>query len=111
MFEGMDMNALMAQAQQMQEQLLSAQQEHASRQFTGSAGGEMVKATISGDGDLVELHIAPEAADPEDTETLSELVIAAIRSAKSQADESIQGMMPELPGGLPGSGLPPGMGL
>lgn len=109
MFEGMDMNSLMAQAQQMQEQLLAAQREQASRRFTGSAGGEMVKATISGDGDLVELHIAAEAADPEDTETLSELIIAAFRSAKSQADESIQGLMPQMPDGLPGTG--PGMGF
>lgn len=111
MFEGMDMNSLMAQAQQMQEQLLAAQHEQAARRFTGSAGGEMVKATISGDGDLVELQIAPQAADPEDTETLSELVIAAFRSAKSQADESMQGLMPQMPGGLPGAGPTPGMGF
>lgn len=110
MFEGMDMNSLMAQAQQMQEQLLEAQREQAARQFTGSAGGEMVKVTISGDGDLVELSIAAEAADPEDTETLAELIIAAFRSAKSEADESIAGLMPQMPGGLPGAG-PAGLGF
>lgn len=110
MFEGMDMNALMAQAQKMQEQLLAAQQEQATRTFTGTAGGELVKVTLTGEGDIVELSIDPEAADPEDTETLAALIIAAFRSAKGEADESIKGLMPQLPG-AGGGDLPPGLGF
>ena len=108
MFEGMDMNALMAQAQKMQEQLMAAQQEQASRTFTGTAGGELVKATVSGQGDLVALEIDPSAVDPEDTETLAALVIAAFRSAKNEADESMQGLLPPMPGG---GQMPPSQGL
>lgn len=108
MFEGMDMNALMAQAQKMQEQLMAAQQEQAARTFTGSAGGDLVKVSVSGQGELVELTIAPEAADPEDTETLSALIIAAFRSAKSEADESMQGLLPPMPGG---GQMPQGLGF
>lgn len=110
MFEGMDMNALMAQAQKMQEQLMAAQQEQASREFTGSAGGDLVKVTLNGAGEMTDLTIAAEACDPEDPESLAAMVIAAFRAAKSEADESMQGLMPEMPGGA-GGGMPQGLGF
>lgn len=105
MFEGLDMNALLAQAQQMQEEMMKAQQEQAAKTFEASAGGELVKLTLSGSGDLVDLQIAPEACDPEDVESLSALIVAAFRAAKQQADEAVQASAPSIPG------MPGGLGL
>lgn len=79
--EGMDMNALLQQATQMQAQMQQAQEELANSEFTGSAGGDLVTATLNGTGELIALNIAPEACDPEDTESLADLVIAAVRDA------------------------------
>jgi nucleoid-associated protein EbfC len=79
--EGMDMNALLQQAAQMQAQMQQAQEELANSQFTGSAGGDLVTATLNGTGELVALTIAPEACDPEDTESLADLIVAAVRDA------------------------------
>ena len=69
-----DMSGLLAQAQAMQEQLFTAQQELAETEVEGSAGGDLVTATVTGAGELVGLVIKPEAVDPEDTETLADLV-------------------------------------
>lgn len=97
MFEGMDMNALLAQAQQMQADVMKAQEEQAGRSFEGTSGGGLVTATVSGLGDLTNLVISPEACDPEDTETLSALVIAAFRAAKEESDSAAQAAMPGMP--------------
>ena len=82
-----DMQQILEQAQRMQEQLLSAQEELADAEVTGSVGGGLVTATVSGSGELKALTIDPRAVDPEDTETLADLVLAAVRDAtgKSQA--------------------------
>jgi nucleoid-associated protein EbfC len=80
------MGSLIQQAQQMQEQMESAQRELGEVTVTGTAGGGLVEATVSGLGELSGLKISPEAADPQDTETLADLVIAAIRDANSQAE-------------------------
>jgi DNA-binding YbaB/EbfC family protein len=79
--DGMDMNALLQQAAQMQEQMQQAQEEMVNTEFTGSSGGDLVEATLNGAGELVALTIAPSACDPEDTESLADLVIAAVRDA------------------------------
>lgn len=97
MFEGMDMNALLAQAQQMQADVLKAQEDQANRRFDGSSGGGLVTATVSGLGDLLHLEISPDAWDPEDPETLAALVIAAFRAAKEEADGAAQANMPQMP--------------
>ncbi|GAB3625090.1 hypothetical protein GCM10027418_31770 [Mariniluteicoccus endophyticus] len=83
--EGMDMNALLAQAQQMQAQMAQAQEELAATEFEGSAGGGLVEAKMTGAGELIGLTIKPEACDPEDTESLADLVVAAIRDASHKA--------------------------
>ena len=82
-----DMAMIMQQAQKMQEQLLAAQQELAETEGVRTSGGDLVTATMTGAGELVGLVIKPEAVDPEDTETLADLVIAAFRDAatKTQA--------------------------
>ena len=86
MTEGMpDLSGLLAQAQQMQAQLAATQEQLALERITGQAGGGLVQATVTGAGELVGLSIASEAADPDDTETLADLVLAAYRDASNQA--------------------------
>jgi DNA-binding YbaB/EbfC family protein len=101
-----NMQQLMKQAQKMQQQMLAAQEELANAQVEGSAGGGMVKATVSGAGDLVSLTIDPSVVDPEDVETLTDLVVAAVRDANRAAQELAADKMGPLAGGLGGMGLP-----
>lgn len=105
MFGDFDINALMAQAQQLQEDLTRAQAELAEKTFTASAGGGLVTVAISGGGDLERVDIKPEAWDPEDPETLSALIIAAFRAAKAEADSATAAAMPDLPSMPPMPGL------
>ena len=102
------MAQLLKQAQQMQQQLVTAQQELAHAEVTGTAGGGLVTATMSGDGELTALAIAPAAVDPEDLETRQDLVVAAVRDAKRAADALAAERMGPLAGGLGGGG---GLGL
>lgn len=97
---------LMQQAQQMQEQLAQAQEQLASAEVEGSAGGGLVRATVSGSGELNALVIDPSVVDPADVETLQDLVVAAVRDANRAATELAQDAMAPLTGGLGGLGLP-----
>jgi nucleoid-associated protein EbfC len=101
-----NMQQLMKQAQKMQQQLMAAQEELASAEVEGSAGGGMVKATVTGAGELVSLAIDPSVVDPEDVETLTDLVVAAVRDASRAAQELTAEKMGPLSGGLGGMGLP-----
>ena len=102
-----DMSGLLAQAQAMQEQFLNAQQELAEMQVDGSAGGDLVIATVTGAGELVGLEIKPEAVDPSDTETLADLIMAAVRDATNKAQAVAASKLGPLAGGLGlGGGLP-----
>ena len=100
-----DMSGLLAQAQAMQQQLFTAQQELAEARVEGTAGGDLVTATVSGAGELVGLVIKPEAVDAEDTETLADLVLAAVRDANTQAQALTASKLGPLAGGM-GGGLP-----
>ena len=102
------MGALLKQAQQMQQQLVAAQEEMARTEVTGTAGGGLVSATMTGSGELTALTIAPAAVDPDDIETLQDLVVAAVRDAKRAADDLAAQKMGPLAGGLGGGG---GLGL
>ncbi|MFG2195743.1 YbaB/EbfC family nucleoid-associated protein [Streptomyces sp. NPDC048639] len=100
-----DMQQLLQQAQKMQQDLAAAQQELAETPVEGSAGGGLVKATVTGTGDLKGLVIDPKAVDPEDTETLADLVLAAVRDATGAAQELQQqklGPLAQGLGGMPG---------
>ena len=106
--KGMDLNKLMQQAAEMQANLQKAQEELANETVEGSAGG-VVTAKATGAGRLVGVSIAPEAIDPDDPETLEDLVVAAVNNAldaaQSLAESRMGGMMPDLGGlGLPGLG-------
>jgi nucleoid-associated protein EbfC len=104
-----NMQQLMKQAQKMQRQMLAAQEELAAASVTGSAGGGLVTATVNGSGELQSLTIDPSVVDPDDVETLQDLVVAAIRDANRAAGELAQEKMGPLAGGgggLGGLGLP-----
>ena len=102
-----DMQQILQQAQQMQQQLMSAQQELADSEVTGSAGGGLVTAVMSGGGELKSLTIDPKVVDPDDVETLADLVVAAVRDANTQVSELASQKMGPLAGGLGGGlGLP-----
>jgi DNA-binding protein YbaB len=76
-------------------------------QIEGSAGGDLVIATVTGSGELVGLVIKPEAVDPSDTETLADLVVAAVRDATNKAQAVAASKLGPLAGGLGmGGGLP-----
>ena len=100
-----DLQAILAQAQQMQQALAAAQEQLAHEEVTGSAGGGVVTATMTGDGELQAVTIAPSAVDPDDVETLQDLVVAAVRDASRLASELTADRMGPLAGGL-GGGLP-----
>ncbi|MBB1245888.1 MULTISPECIES: YbaB/EbfC family nucleoid-associated protein [Streptomyces] len=103
-----DMQQLLQQAQKMQQDLAAAQQELAETPVEGSSGGGLVKATVTGSGELKGLEIDPKAVDPEDTETLADLVLAAVRDANAAAQRLQQEKLGPLAQGLSGSmpGLP-----
>src|SRR3954453_3360137 len=100
-----NMQQLMKQAQQMQQQLMAAQAELAQTEVEGSAGGGLVSAKMTGSGELLSLTIDPKAVDPDDVETLQDLVVAAVRDAPRAVGELAQERMGALTGGL-GGGMP-----
>ena len=100
------MQQLMKQAQKMQQQLAEAQAELADAVVDGSAGGGLVRATVTGSGELLSVTIDPSAIDPQDAETLQDLVVAAVRDATRRAGELAADKMGPLTGGLSGMGIP-----
>jgi DNA-binding YbaB/EbfC family protein len=113
------MQQLLAAAQQMQSQLMSAQQELADAEVEGTAGGGLVTAVVNGQGELVDLTIAAAAIDPaepeESAQTIADLVLAAVRDAYQAVGDLQQEKMGPFVGGAGGAGLPglpglPGLG-
>jgi len=96
---------MLRQVQQMQAAMAQAQQEIAATEVTGSAGGGMVTATVSGNGDLKQIKIDPAAVDPDDVEMLEDLVVAAVVEATRMAQELAQERMGGLTAGLDMGGL------
>lgn len=102
----MDMNKMLQQVQQMQEEMVKAQAELANERVEASVGGGMVTVTASGSGEIVAVKISPEAIDPEDPETLEDLVLAGVNEALRNAQELAQSKLGGVTGGLKGLGLP-----
>lgn len=101
-----DLNAIMKQAQAMQEKLQAAQSRMAETLAHGSAGGGMVKVTLKGSGELTGLDIDPSLLAPGEGEILADLVIAAHADAKRKLDAAQAELMREAAGPLAGM---PGM--
>ena len=100
----MNMDKIMKQAQKMQAQMASIQEELAKEQVDGSAGGGMVTVTANGQGDLVSVKIEPEVAN-DDVEMLEDLVLAAVNDALRKSRELAGNRMSKLTGGLGMPGL------
>ena len=95
-----DMSALLAQAQQMQQQLMQAQQELAATDVHGQAGGGLVQVTMKGSGEVVAVSIDPKVVDPDDVETLQDLIVGALADASKQVTDLAQSRLGPLAGGL-----------
>ena len=102
-----DLNALMKQAQEMQEQMAQVQEEAAKETAEASAGGGMVTVVANAAGEIKELRIDPRVIDPDDPELLADLVLAAaneaLRAAQAQVEAKMKSILPpDLGGLLPG---------
>ena len=86
-----DMNALMRQAQKMQDDMKAKQAELEAAEYTGSASGEMVTVRMNGKHEILGITIKPEAVDPDDIEMLEDLVAAAVNATVKQVDENCRG--------------------
>jgi nucleoid-associated protein EbfC len=106
-----NMNQMMRQVQQMQAEMMKAQEELKHEVVEASAGGGMVTVKISGDLEMRELRIDPEAVDPEDVELLQDMVQAAVNEAIRSAQELAASKMGAATGGLAGPGGLGGLGL
>lgn len=102
-FQVPDLQGLLAQAQQVQEQLLAAQAETAEQVLEGSAGGGVVVVAVTGGMEVRSVRISPEVVDPSDVEMLEDLVLAAVRDAVVQVQDAQQASLGGL--GLGGGGL------
>jgi DNA-binding YbaB/EbfC family protein len=96
----MNIQKMMQQAQAMQNKM---QEELAAMRIEASAGGGMVRIEMSGSKDIVAVHIEKAAVDPEDVETLQDLILAASREASRRVDDAVQKKSAAMLGGmLPG---------
>jgi DNA-binding YbaB/EbfC family protein len=101
-----DMNQMLRQVQQMQAEVMKAQEQLKNEVVEASAGGGMVTVKMSGDLELKEITIDPGAIDPEDAELLQDMVQAAVNEAIRSAQELATSKMGQATGGLGGLGLP-----
>ena len=99
---GMNMQQMMKQARKMQEELAAAQENLKSQTVDASAGGGMVKVTVNGEMELVNLTIDPDALDPEDVDMLQDMIMAAVNEAMTQCEETTAREMQKITGGMQG---------
>ncbi|MBQ2450774.1 MAG: YbaB/EbfC family nucleoid-associated protein [Lachnospiraceae bacterium] len=100
-----NMNNLMKQAQRMQRQMEEGQKELEAKEFTAKAGGGAVEVTVSGKKEILNVKLSEEAVDPDDIETLQDMIIAATNEALKLAEEANSELMGKMTGGL-GGGFP-----
>ncbi len=99
-FGGMNMNNLMKQAQKMQKQMEDMQSDLESKTFEVTSGGGAVKIVINGKKAIQEITIAKDVVDPDDIEMLQDLILTAVNEAIRQADETVNGEMSKITGGM-----------
>ena len=101
-----NMNNLMKQAQRMQRQMEEAQKELEEKEVTATAGGGAVEVTVSGKHEVIKIKLSEEVVDPDDIETLEDLIISAVNEAFRMQDEDYQENMNKISGGMGLGGLP-----
>jgi DNA-binding YbaB/EbfC family protein len=97
---GGNMQSMLRQAQKMQEDMAKAQTELEQREYTATSGGGMVTATVDGKHLLRSIDLKPEAVDPEDTEMLSDLIVAAVNEAVRKAQADSEETLGKITGGM-----------
>lgn len=97
-----NMSNLMKQAQKMQRQMEETTKELESAEYTATAGGGVVEVTVSGKKEVTKVKLAPEVVDPDDIETLEDLIMAATNEALRQMEEHSQESMAKITGGMGG---------
>ena len=102
----MDIKSLMKQAQQMQDKMKKIQDDFSSKEFTGSAGGGLVKVLINGAGVAKKITIDPSLIVIDEKEVLEDLIIAAFNDAKKTSDDQSSDILKSATAGMP---LPPGL--
>ena len=102
---GGNMQQLARQAQKLQQQMTKMQEELEEREYEATAGGGMVKATMTGDGQLTGITIDPEALNPEDVDLLQDMIVAAVNEASNNATQVANQRMGAITGGLNIPGL------
>lgn len=105
-FPGMpgNMNNLMKQAQKMQKQMEETTKELEAAEYTGTAGGGVVKVTVTGAKEVISVKLEEEVVDPDDIEMLEDLIVAAANDALRQMEEASASKMARITGGLGGMG-------
>ena len=91
-----NVNNLMKQAQRMQRQMEENQKAMENMEFTGKAGGGAVVVTMTGKREVTDVTLSPEAVDPEDIETLQDLIVAAVNEALHQVENANESAMGEM---------------
>ncbi|MFQ9998157.1 MAG: YbaB/EbfC family nucleoid-associated protein [Anaerococcus obesiensis] len=102
---GGNMNSMMKKVQKMQQEMARTQQEIEEKEFSSTAGGGVIEAVVNGKKEVVKIKIDEDVVDPEDTEMLEDLVVAAINDALKKADEYSQNEMGKLTGNINIPGL------
>ncbi len=97
---GSNMQSMLKQAQKMQEDMAAAQAELEQREYTATAGGSMVEATVNGKHEVVGIKINPDVVDPDDVEMLEDLVMAAVNEAIRNAAADSESEMGKITGGM-----------
>lgn len=100
-----DLRNLMKEAQRLQAEMAESQRKLAEMEVEATSGGGVVKAVVTGHGELVKVEISPEVARPDEVDLLSDLVVAAVQAAQAKAKERAQQMMAPFT-----RLLPPGLG-
>ena len=101
-----DMNSLMKQAQKMQDDMAALQAELEEREYDISVGGGVVNVKINGKKEILSISLEPEIIDPDDKETLEDILVAAVNEAIKRVEDTNSEEMSKITGGLPGM---PGM--
>lgn len=101
-----NMNQMLKQVQKMQQQMAAAQEALKDETVQASAGGGMVRVTVSGELELKAIEIDPAAVDPEDVELLQDTVLAAVNEGLRKAQELAASKLGGIAGGLGSLGLP-----
>ncbi len=100
-----NMNQMLKQAQKMQEDMATLQEDLEARTYTASSGGGMIEVTINGKHMVEKITINPDAVDPEDTEMLEDLITVAVNEAIGNAIKTSEEEMGAITGGLNMPGL------